>query len=443
MIPSINFITLGCAKNEVDSAKMARKLVRAGFKIVEDPLEAQVIIINTCSFIEAATLESLEAIFDASQFEAVQSGEAHIVVAGCMPARYSDDLQDELSEVKHFVPCSKEDDIVEIVSSILNISPKDFQPSYEPFSGALLTQSEELGGVSAYVKISDGCNRFCSFCTIPFIRGRYHSYPYETIQQQVREEISYGAREIVLIAQDTGRWGDDFEEALSLAWLLDALASEFKDIWFRVMYIQPEGISEELLEVMARHDNICSYLDIPFQHAQPHILKAMNRKGSAEEYLSLIDTIRTSIPDIVLRTTFIAGFPGESDADFEALCEFVEAIDFDYVGVFPYSQEEGTRAARLEGQIEEEIKLERAQVLRDLADTLSCAKVASRIGQEVEVLVMGVEEDGAVFGRSQAQAPEVDGVCYLDEGNLGEIVLARIEDSLAYEMEACVVKRTH
>lgn len=442
MIPSINFITLGCAKNEVDSANMARKLVRAGFKIVEDPLDAQVIIINTCSFIEAATLESLEAIFDASQFEAVQSGEAHIVVAGCMPARYSDDLQDELSEVKHFVPCSKEDDIVEIVSNILNISLKDLQPSYEPFSGALLTQSE-LGGVSAYVKISDGCNRFCSFCTIPFIRGRYHSYPYETIQQQVREEISYGAREIVLIAQDTGRWGDDFEETLSLAWLLDALASEFKDIWFRVMYIQPEGISEELLEVIARHDNVCSYLDIPFQHAKPHILKAMNRKGSAEEYLSLVETIRTRVPDIVLRTTFIAGFPGESEEDFEALCEFVEALDFDYVGVFPYSQEEGTRAARLEGQIEEEIKLERVQVLRDLADTLSCAKVASRIGQEVKVLVMGVEEDGVVFGRSQAQAPEVDGVCYLDEGNLGEIVLARIEDSLAYEMEACVIKRTH
>ena len=435
--PAVAFVTMGCAKNEVDTQRMQSQLARAGFAIEQDPEAADAVVVNTCSFIQSATEESLEAIFEVAGMPNVAAGAA-LVVAGCMPARYGQDLESELSEAAAFVPCSKEDDIVQVIAHALKIDHAQLDRMKSGMLGAVPEGAVAIAGskaVSAYVKISDGCDRFCSYCTIPYIRGRYHSFSYETVRKDVADRVAEGVREIVLIAQDTGRWGQDFEEPSSLAWLAGALADEFCDTWFRVMYIQPEGITDELLQTVAAHDNICSYFDIPLQHVQPEILKAMHRKGSREEYEALVDHVRDMVPGVTLRTTFIAGFPGESEEDFEELCDFVEEGFFDYIGVFAYSREEGTRAFSLPDQVEDDEKAYRAQRLRDLADDVCTPVVAGRIGQSVDVLIEGTEEDGQLFGRAMCQAPEVDGVTYVESGQPGQIKRVTITDTLLYEME--------
>lgn len=425
--PAVAFITLGCAKNEVDTAHMQEKLTQAGFCLADDPACAHAVVINTCSFIQNATEESLEAIFDAADLPNVREGAA-LIVAGCMPARYGEGLSNELSEASAFVPCSREDDIVAVVSGALGLS------GVLPGNSSAPTPLRD-GSVFAYVKISDGCDRFCSYCTIPYIRGRYHSFSYDVVRDEVAARIQAGAREIVLIAQDTGRWGTDFEIPSSLAQLVSLLADEFSDTWFRVMYIQPEGLTDSLLDAVASHDNVCNYFDIPLQHVDPTLLKAMNRTGSREEFEARIAYVEQRVPNVTLRTTLIAGFPGETDEQFDSLCDFVEEGLFDYVGVFPYSREEGTRAYDLPGQVDEDEKIDRAQRLRDLADTVCTPRIAERIGRCMDILVEGVEEDGQLFGRAMCQAPEVDGVTYVAAGKPGDIRAVTISDTLLYEME--------
>ena len=426
---TVSFVTMGCAKNEVDSQHMLARLLRAGYEEAADPEQADVVIVNTCSFIQEATEESIEAILEVAGFESVASGKAHLVVAGCMPARYGDDLADELTEASGFVPCADEATIVQVVDSLLGIVRTS---GVEAAPGPT---REGIAGVYAYVKISDGCDRFCAYCTIPYIRGRYHSFALDSIVREVSALVSAGTREIVLIAQDTGRWGTDFEEPSSLAQLMETLAKTFPDTWFRVMYIQPEGVTDELIQVVARNDNICSYFDIPLQHANSDVLKAMNRTGSGDEFNELIGRIRAAVPDATVRTTLIAGFPGETDDQFEELCDFVEEADLDYIGVFAYSREEGTRAYKYEDQVDDDEKIARAQRLRDLADDVCTPRIAARIGREMDVLVCGVEEDGQLFGRAQCQAPDVDGVTYLESGSVGDVKRVRIDDVLLYEME--------
>ena len=436
--PKIAFVTMGCAKNEVDSNRMQSDLRHAGFAVVEDPADADAVIVNTCSFIQSATEESIEAIFEVSGLPNVSDG-APLIVAGCMPARYGDDLSSELTEAAAFVPCSKEDDIVSVVASALRLSEEEVSAIAAASLGAVPEGAVSVNGakpVSAYVKISDGCDRFCAYCTIPYIRGRYHSFPYEDIRAEVADRVAEGVREIVLIAQDTGRWGQDFETPSSLASLMDSLAGEFADTWFRVMYIQPEGVTDELLDAVVAHDNICKYFDIPLQHVKQHLLEAMRRKGSLDEYLALMNRVRERVPGVVLRTTLIAGFPGETDEDFEELCDFVEEGLFDYVGVFAYSREEGTKAYSLPDQVDEDEKADRAQRLRDIADGVCTALVANRCGNTFDVLIEGREEDGQLFGRAMCQAPEVDGVTYVGSGKPGDIVTVKIADTLLYEMEA-------
>ncbi len=466
---SVAFVTMGCAKNEVDSEQMRKRALAAGYSVAEDPEFASAVVVNTCSFIQVATEESIEAIFDVAGLPNVEAGHTALIVAGCMPARYGDDLEAELSEASAFVPCSKEDDIVAVLDAALSALPAETLATDStareseaaegaagadsdadtadalpvcgeadskdaPPDGAMISQR-----TFAYVKISDGCDRFCSYCTIPFIRGRYRSFPLDDIRRDVEEHVAAGAREIVLIAQDTGRWGRDFPEKSSLAQLVSALAEEFPDTWFRVMYLQPEGITDELLDAVASHGNVCSYFDIPLQHVDASILRAMNRHGSREKFAALAERIRAKIPEACLRTTLIAGFPGETEEQFEDLCDFVEEGLFDYAGVFAYSREEGTRAFDLPGQVDEETKAERAQRLRDTADAACAPVIAARIGQTVHVLVEGVEEDGQIVGRAMCQAPEVDGATYLDRGAAGDIVSARIVDTLMYEMEGEVL----
>lgn len=428
------FITLGCAKNEADTAAMERRAVAAGYRLEDDPERADAIVVNTCSFIQSATEESIEAVLDAAGLPRVAAGGTRLVVAGCMPARYGDELAAELPEAAAFVPCSREDDIVAVLDGLFGVeravgeAPADEGAAARP------------AGTFGYVKISDGCDRWCSYCAIPLIRGRYHSFPFEQVRADVARLVDAGVREVDLIAQDTGRWGADFDEPRDLAWLVDALAREFPDTWLRVMYLQPEGVTDELLAVMGRHANVCSYLDIPLQHVCEPVLRAMNRRGSRASFEALVGRIRAALPDVTLRTTLIAGFPGEDDEQFEELLDFVAEGLFDYVGVFAYSREEGTAAFDLPGQVDEDEKAERAQRLRDAADAASAPLIAARVGRVAEVLVEGAEEDGQLFGRAQCQAPDVDGVTYLDAGEPGQVVAARIVDTLLYEMEGEVLE---
>ena len=436
---SFSLITLGCAKNEVDSARMKQALLSAGYSFTPEPSCADAILINTCSFLQSATEESIEVIFDALGLERVGKASPQVVVCGCMPARYGADLAESLHEVTCYIPCADEVHVVDRLDALLGITPagegkaaaKAPQSESEAFCAPLF----DIGTTSAYIKISDGCDRFCAFCAIPFIRGRYHSFSYEAIEADVREALTAGARELILIAQDTGRWGCDLPGGHDLAWLVRTLAEAHPDTWIRVMYLEPEGITDELLSCMATHGNVCSYLDIPLQHVSASVLERMNRTGSAREFLALLSHIRSLVPDITLRTTIVCGFPGETEEDMDELCDFLEEARFDYVGVFDFSPEEGTVAYELPDQIDPEERLERAQRVRDLSDALSAGIIAERIGREMAVLVEGREEDGQLVGRAQSQAPEVDGETYVDEGEIGEVIRVRIVDTMLYEME--------
>ena len=444
MSKRISFVTLGCAKNEVDTNHMQEALLQAGYNVVSPEEESDAVIVNTCSFIQSATEESIEAVFDAAGMPNVAAG-APLIVAGCMPARYGEDLADELVEARAFVPCSREDDIAAIVADALGVDAPGGGAAASVTLSASGGAAEVEGSRAAlaalpaapfaYVKISDGCDRFCTYCTIPYIRGRYRSFPLDDVRADVAAQVAAGAREIVLIAQDTGRWGADLPDGRDLAWLVDTLAEAHPDTWFRVMYLQPEGATDELLSVMAARENVCSYLDIPLQHVSEPILRAMNRRGDAAAFRALIERIEAAVPDITLRTTLIAGFPGETDEQFEELLDFVSEGLFHYVGVFPYSREEGTAAFDLPNQIDEDEKAQRAQVLRDAADAACGPRIAERIGKGAIVLVEGTEEDGQRFGRAQCQAPEVDGVTYVSRGEIGAFVSCTIADTLLYEME--------
>lgn len=422
--PALYIETLGCAKNVADSRRMEQDAHDAGYRICDDVQQADAIIVNTCSFIQSATEESIECVLDVLENAQEKPDPVPVIVCGCMPARYGDDLISALPEVARFLPCKEEDSLVKVLDELLG------RPgAHEPDASNLVRDA------FAYVKISDGCDRWCSFCTIPKIRGRYRSFPVSQIEEQVSHLVASGIKEIVLIGQDTGVWGKDLPEKVDTAYLLDRLARAYPDTWFRIMYMEPDGVTDRLLDVMDRHENICNYLDIPLQHVVPRILKKMNRNGSAEAFLDLIRHIRSRIPRITLRTTLMSGFPGETEEDHEALLRFVQEANVDHVGVFAYSQEGGTRAADLPDQIPEEVKQMRASEVRSEADAVSSSIIHERIGSEAMVLVEGVEEDGQIFGRAESQAPEVDGITYVDKGEVGSFERASIVDTFLYDME--------
>lgn len=426
MKKSVYINTLGCAKNEVDSKNMARKLRNVGYDIVDDYRKADLFIINTCSFIEAATSESIDATLDFLDIK--NERDVAVVVSGCMPARYSENLKTQLPEVDAFLPCADEENVVEVVSKLIGMPDT---PTSVP--------DVDKRTASAYVKISEGCDRACSFCTIPKIRGRYHSFTYDKIRTDVQNAINEGAVEINFIAQDTGHWGRDFENKRSLATLLSRIADEFKNTIFRVLYVQPDEVTNELLQTINNHDNIVNYLDIPLQHVSSSILLNMNRTGSATEFITRIKNIKSIIPDITLRTTFMVGFPGETDDDFQEILDFAALGLFDYAGVFAYSNEEEASSFSLNDQIDEEEKKYRLRELSDVVDAIGASKIREKIDTVQQVLIEGVEEDGQLFGRCFFQAPEVDGVTYVDRGNVGDIVNVKIVDTLMYDLEGEVI----
>ena len=431
-------VTLGCAKNEVDSDRMRALLLSAGFEEVDDAAEADVALVNTCSFLASATEESVEATLQIAEERSAGVRACPIVMCGCVPSRYGDELAPELPEVAAFVRAEDEDGIVGVVCDVLGVPA--------PASSAEGTL-RTIEGASAFVKISEGCDRFCTFCAIPYIRGRYHSRPAEEVVSEVRALMEGGVREVVLIGQDTGVWGRDLGEKDTLASLLRRVAEAVRpyDGWVRVLYLQPEGMTDELVATIRDVPEVLPYIDIPIQHCSARVLKAMGRPGSAEELAALFARLRAEIPGMVLRTTGMAGFPGETDEEADELYDFIASQEFDYCSVFAYSQEDGTAAARMEGQVPEEVKLERTQRLIDLTEQLGFAATAAHVGERVRVIVDGVEEgpDGPeLIGHAWFQAPDSDGAVHIAEGeaSVGDIVTVDLVDSFCYEMTGEIVK---
>jgi ribosomal protein S12 methylthiotransferase len=424
---SVAFLTLGCPKNEVDTDTMRASVAAAGFAVVGDIDDADVVVVNTCAFIREATEESVSTVLAVVSEWVPAAPGRRVVVAGCMPSRYSSELTDAMSEVDAFVPVAEEADIVAVIERVAGVA------AHEPGPTAA---SRSVEGFSAYIKIADGCHRACAYCAIPSIRGPYRSRPLDEIVVEARELVAAGAREVVLIGQDITAYGRDLDDGHVLADIVRRVAAVEGLGWLRLMYLQPDGISDDLLAAMADNARVCHYLDMPLQHASASVLRSMRRRGDGVEYLELIGRIRAALPDAVLRTTLIAGFPGETRADVAEVERFVESARFDYVGVFAYSPEEGTEAASMPGQVSPRTRRARAQRLRDLSDVIGFERAASRVGQVVEVLIEGTDEDeGFTAGRWRGQAPEIDGLVIVDRGAPGDMVLATVVDSVGYDLE--------
>ena len=407
--PIVAFTTLGCPKNEVDTDLMRVAAEAAGYYTrefnSENTTSYDAIVVNTCSFIQEATEASIEAIFDT-----LALGDVPVVVAGCIVNRYADDLSQEMPEVKAFIKVGDCEALVRILADCL------------PLKSATPVVRDSLPPRSfEYLRIADGCDRKCSFCTIPSIRGSYTSREPEDILAQAHSLVAAGTRELIVIAQDIGRYGSDLAMPATTATattstplidLLEQLAAIPHLKRLRLMYLQPEGLTDELLQTMAKHPTIVPYLEIPVQHVAARILKAMGRNPrDVEGFEARLVKARKLMPSLSVRTTLIAGFPGESHQESAQLRNFVERIGFDYVGVFPYSPEEGTRAAKLPDQLDEACRLERAQELRDFADSIGWQRAANRIGDTAEVLIEGYDPvDDVLIGRSSFQTPDIDGI---------------------------------
>ena len=432
----VAFVTLGCPKNEVDSDRMMAAIEASQFELVSDLDEADVVVLNTCGFIRDAVEEGVDAAMELAQWRDSHP-ERKLVVAGCMVSRYGTDLEDSLTEADAFLPVSDEAGVVGLISELVGVSSVTGSASTARIGRAGRMPAI---GPSAYLQISDGCFRECAYCTIPSIRGPYCSRPLPELLQEARYLIETGARELVLIGQDTSAWGRDLPGAETLADVVTAIARLDGLGWLRVMYVQPDGVTDELLQAMASEPTVCRYLDIPLQHASVSVLRRMRRSGSAEQFLAMIERIRSHMPDVALRTTLIAGFPGETRADVNELVTFIESARFDYVGVFPYSPEGGTEAAIMPGLPQKRTRIARAQRLRDAADVIGVQRAAERIGAEFEVMSEGVDEEGAPVGRWRGQAPDVDGIVLLDRAvEPGTLVGVRITDTLGYDLEAEVL----
>lgn len=440
---SVLYVTLGCAKNEVDTDRMRSLLSAAGYGEATDAQSADVVIINTCSFLASATSESIETTLQLAEEVSDGIRNASIVMCGCVPSRYGSDLPNELPEVAAFVRTDEEDGIVAVVDEVTG--------TVRSGTAMLPSIKRTVEGTVAYLKISDGCDRFCSFCAIPYIRGRYHSRSAASILEEAKSLVAGGVRELVLIGQDTGIWGEDFDQTVegphTLAELLIELAKAVRPepVWIRVLYLQPEGMTDELIAMIRDTPEVLPYIDIPVQHCCERVLSAMNRSGSEEELEALFARLRREIPDMVIRTTYLTAFPGETEDEVDAMLDFMDRVGFDYTSVFPYSPEEGTRACEMLDQIDETTKVERTQRAIDLAESLGFAATASHVGETSLVIVDGVEEgeDGPeLIGHAWFQAPDCDGAVHLDitDATVGDVLNVRFVDSFCYELVGEVVE---
>jgi ribosomal protein S12 methylthiotransferase len=434
---TIHFVSLGCAKNRVDTEVMLGVSDESGFEIVEDPAQAEVIVVNTCGFIGPAKEESVETILEMGTHK--EAGTCtKLVVAGCLSQRYPDELASELPEVDHFLGSSDMLKLRKVLGGaeqrMLVGNPAQYTMRAD--DPRVLTGQTHR----AYVKIAEGCNRSCSFCAIPSFRGNQRSRTIDDLVREAEQLAAAGVVELNLISQDTIAYGRDLPERQSLAELLAALGDVDGIRWVRAHYLYPETLTEPLIEVLSQHGKVLPYIDMPLQHASDAMLRAMRRGHGGERMYKVIERLRRAITDMVFRTTFIVGHPGETDADFDELKELVSWAEFDHVGVFLYSPEDGTRSAEMADQVEPEVAEARRDELMSLQRPISKERLELRVGTELDVLVEGVSDESELLlqGRWWGQAPEVDGCVYLANGTArsGEIRRVLVTDAADYDLMA-------
>lgn len=433
----ILFISLGCDKNLADSEEMLGLLTAGGHEITDDETQADAIVINTCCFIKDAKEESVETILEMAEYK--KTGSCHaLIVTGCMAQRYQKEIIEEVPEVDAVLGTTSYGDIVKALEeAVAGNHFEEFRDiDYLPDTGSKRVLT--TGGHFGYLKIAEGCDKHCTYCIIPKLRGKFRSVPMERLIAQAEDMAEQGVKELILVAQETTVYGKDLYGKKSLHILLKKLC-EIRGIrWIRILYCYPEEIYDELIETIRDEKKICHYLDIPIQHASDRILKRMGRRTSKQELIDIVGKLRKEIPDIVLRTTLITGFPGETEEDHEELKEFVDEMEFDRLGVFTYSPEENTPAAEMADQVPEEVKEERRDELMELQQEISYDRGQDRIGQELLVMIEGkVADENAYIGRTYGDAPKVDGYIFVQTGELlmtGDFAKVRVTGALEYDL---------
>ncbi len=434
MVKKVGMVSLGCAKNRVDAEKILGGVVARGFELVEDLADAEVLIVNTCGFIREAVEESIEEILAATRLK--DEGNLKVLaVSGCLYKRYPE-MKGELPEVDHFFTPEE----IALIPQV--ISGTNIPTAPAPAPSRILTAPPH----SAYLKIAEGCSNHCKYCTIPAIRGPFHSFDKGALVNEARELAGMGTVELNLVAQDVTAFGSDLGEADGFGELVGDLGRIDGIKWIRLLYSYPGRLGTDLVQLMEQNPKVVPYLDAPIQHAHPRILEAMGRKGGPDELLAYFERLQRGVEGLVLRTTAIVGFPGETEEEFEALLEFVRKVRFHHLGAFVYSPEEGTAAAKLTDRVEEEIAWERHERLMQLQAEISEERNREFVGTEIDVLVEGIDEEGEVVGRTYGQAPEVDGFTRLkDYGDgiveVGAFVKARVVEALTYDLVAEVTQQ--
>lgn len=448
----VGMISLGCAKNLVDAEVMLGHLDAAGCELVAEPGDADVVVVNTCAFIESAREESVQAILEAAELK--RTGRARkLIVAGCLVQRYGDELRQALPEVDAFVDL----DQVPAIAALSGVSAPGLASDLPLLAARPAARTRRATWLyddaepriratppwTAYVKIAEGCDHSCAFCAIPTFRGAFRSRDPASVVREATALAQAGVREINLVAQDSSHYGRDLGPGHGLAELLERLDSVPGLRWIRVHYLYPNTLSDRVLAAMARLPRVVPYVDLPLQHAHGDVLARMRRGGSAESHLRLLDRIRAAMPDVTLRTTFLVGFPGESESEFDTLLEFLDTARFDHVGVFDYSHEEGTHGHALADDVPAQVKNERKARLLERQQPIAFARNAARVGTRVEVLVEGVhpETEHLLVGRTRGQAREVDGQMLLNDGfaEAGRLVSAEITDSAGYDLVGAIL----
>ncbi len=446
----VGFISLGCPKNLVDSEVMMGKLKSQGFEITADAGEADTVVVNTCGFIDSAKKESIEAILEASQLKTGGSAK-RLVVAGCLVERYREELKVELPEVDAFIGTSQIDEILSVCDPATNTRQLPVIPIGNQTATYLYDESTPrllaTPGHYAFVKIAEGCDRPCAFCFIPQMRGHFRSRRFGSIIAEAQQLAEEGIKELILVAQDSSRYGEDLGRQNALARLLRELSHLDGIEWVRVMYTYPTHISDEFLDVLATEEKAVKYLDMPLQHASQNVLKLMKRGGNRQSLEKLIQRIRKRVPGIAVRTTFITGFPGETEEDFEELIQFVQNVEFDRVGVFTYSDEEGTPANNLPNKVDPKIARRRRARLMKLQARISRQRNKAKVGQTLRVLFEGPSKDTELLwqGRIATQAPDIDGCVLINdapedfEGSAGDFVQVAITGASEYDLIGRIV----
>ena len=432
----IGMVSLGCSKNLVDSERMLHKIKKRNYILTTDSGMADIVVVNTCGFIQSAKEEAIETILELCTLKA-EGQIKKIIITGCLTERYKEEAAELFPEVDAVIGIGSNDDIVDIIDRVLS---NERVVEFKEKSRLALTGERIISTLPffAYLKIAEGCSNCCTYCAIPSIRGPFRSVSMEEVLKEATWLSENGVTELIVIAQDSTKYGFDIFGESKLPELLNKLCEIDSLKWIRVLYCYPERITDELIDVISKQEKIVKYMDIPIQHSDENILKSMNRSGSALELKNLINKIRLKIPDVTIRTTVITGFPGETEEQFNSMAEFIKEMQFDRLGAFAYSEEEGTKAATFENQIDEEIRAHRADIIMQQQQLISENKNQKKIGETLESVVEGFDKWGeCYFGRTQSDAPDIDGKIFFTSDRkleIGQYVKVKITDSLDYDL---------